>query len=114
MRYLKEYNNYVMWKRIDPQEYVDRMGHNFYRSEIKSILSIFPKDFKFEFSEGFLGGVDEAEIYIKRGRYTYYRINKYEDEWFIFADLSTADYKFYKCDQLDGLLDCIQKNVIEK
>ena len=59
--------------------------------------------------------------YIRRKhRYIYLRIDKSEDDWFYIhkghihpsgSIDTTEDFEYYKCDQLEGLLKCIEDNI---
>ncbi len=39
-----------------------------------------------------------------------YSIHKHDDEWFILIDHTC--FKYYKCDQIDGLIDCLKNKLL--
>lgn len=132
MKYIREYNQHLGWTKITPpqynQYYQERLGDDFNWSERRQLLNLlsgvvmagaetkyFGAPFRLEFGNGYLGGNDESVVYIKRAGYTFYEINKSEDEWFYLVDMVKSDkgeYRsYFRCDQFSGLLNCLEERL---
>ena len=118
MKYLKlfEMNN-KSFIRIDLRTYTDSITaesvDDISTSDRRSIREIFGLEFYFQTNYQIRWELPSIECVIliyKDGKHLICAITKLKDEWFLvkyFPEASDEDYRFYKCDQIDGLVDCL-------
>lgn len=95
----EEYENEIM-----------RYKDNFTDAEIDYLKKSWPDlGFSFKYRDVFKGFVDKTIIkVIDKKSDISISIDKLTDEWYVIQYSSLSrDYKWYKCDQWDGLLDCL-------
>lgn len=106
MRYIKEYNQHSYWSKITSHQFYNDAIDNaigFDSDEVRDLRKIVP---------GFTLKMDSSycynsTIYIRQNDLTVYVINKTVDEWFYLLDREF--YRYYKCDQMDGLMECLKE-----
>jgi hypothetical protein len=59
----------------------------------------------------------EITIKIKDEKHTFFTVFKKSDDWFFILErdhtsINTDHFKFYKCDQMEGMLKCIDDKII--
>jgi RNAse (barnase) inhibitor barstar len=91
---------------IHKSRFVDRLGSVSLFAKL-DILEIKVPKTKMVQSNNFLSSIIHSENEFLPF-YSYITIKKYDDEWFyVEFSKTTFDKKYYKCDQLDGLEECL-------
>lgn len=112
MQYLKLFEmNSLQYEEIDQEVYVDIISNNtleeFRDSETVKIKDVFDRRSSYR-----LYHVDQG-LFTFRYRQNDIVILKMTDDWFIvrFCPLgdSDYDYEYYKCDEIEGVLNCLKK-----
>jgi hypothetical protein len=117
MRYIKEYSKYEpSYYEVSYEDYMDMFHRKkrvyFESAEVNMLLDYLKsKDSKI---------IINQKAYIRFGFGTFsgdinhYKINlfRFEDEWFCLSirglEEVTHYYKYYKCDQISGVIDCLE------
>ncbi len=120
MKHIREYND--TYKKISDTEYL----HMKIKSDVTSIRSDFgeyPDKYKSNYIEhisklglkvSYRSALRQAMIplYVKDGHIYILQTDIFEtdDEWFYVKSMpSNADTVYYKCDQIEGLIDCLKQ-----
>lgn len=121
MKYLKLFENHQLYDEISEVEFEDAMEGRpsvpFTEDEYKIICNIF-KNWKHvsNFQKvifAYSSIVPNSIIEVEEMGETMFAMWKFSDEWFYFEDADiawTPPYvrKYYKCDEFEGLLNCIK------
>lgn len=91
------------YEPIDSDLYKSLVEESIYPSE--SMFNKLKKHDKFSSFKRYKNEYKENKGYL---RFSYFFINELRDEWF----LCSVGYDFYKCDQFDGLLKCLEDNFL--
>ncbi len=129
MKYLKLFENVKYFSEIQSLGFsmaCDSGSENFTDSELYSIKSLLgDADYRLEEANYFEGKNFKSKLlvyWIDTLGPPAYIIAKLRDEWFVVQSYSekwintaftlarSNTYKYYKCDQLEGLLACIKKS----
>ena len=115
MKYLKLFENSKYFSEVRSQIFDTSNVENFTDSELFSIKSLLGNgDYRFQ-------DVDRPSkkfrskliIYLSRLGPPKYVIVKLTDEWFyvqVYSSFPPSVYTYYKCDQFEGLIKCLEKS----
>jgi hypothetical protein len=111
MKYLKEYNQHDLgFKMVDPSvRYSTALEvEDFKNIELDQISSELKSKYAIDYNYSEILGINR--VYIRNNNYTVCEITKIRDDWFILVDMTKSPvYYYYKCDQIDGVLNCLKK-----
>lgn len=113
MKYIKYFESESSYyKELSEQEFDNTINDTtitdrFYKDEIYSIEKAIESSIATNYPHA---------IYIVKGL-NYYYIYKLPDEWYCISSSSPSKgrldtHKYYKCDQIEGLLKCIKEKII--
>jgi hypothetical protein len=111
MKYLKEYNQW--YRDSSPEETIHKKHVDFTQEEYDKLLWLFSDiGMYIEFDYWV-----ESIIYVKnedRDGKDLYRIFKVEDDWYYLVGYFGGEISYYRCDEFQGLLECIKDKIINK
>lgn len=93
-----------LWNKINYEQYKYEFTYDkclpFSTSEFNSINKIYYDRYNISTN----GDKKCIDLSTKNGKIVYTLLFKFTDEWYI---IGSTDRNYYKCDQWDGLLDCL-------
>lgn len=109
-----EITNQISISDIDIKRIKKVLDNKVWRSHSYTISvgGIIHPDKKISYKRG--GGVFNCfEIYNNNSKQSY-NIDKYDDGWFVVSFIFNKKHKYYKCDQIDGLVQFLKHQKVTK